>query len=133
MNNLEHTLKEAREDFDQCQTLTDLDQAKAKYLGKSGVLTEALKSLGKLSAEERPKVGAEINLVKQGVEEALEKKTRGYFKCLTSKTACRRIIRCNATFKKRRSRQFASSHTNASSYRIAFSFHWFFCRTRPAN
>ena len=54
--------------------MTDLDQAKAKYLGKSGVLTEALKSLGKLSAEERPKVGAEINVVKQGVEEALEKR-----------------------------------------------------------
>jgi phenylalanyl-tRNA synthetase alpha chain len=74
MNNLEHTLKEAREDFDQCYSVTDLDQAKAKYLGKSGVLTEALKSLGKLSAEERPKVGAEINVVKQGVEEALEKR-----------------------------------------------------------
>jgi phenylalanyl-tRNA synthetase alpha chain len=54
--------------------VTDLDQAKAKYLGKSGVLTEALKSLGKLSADERPKVGAEINVVKQGVEEALEKR-----------------------------------------------------------
>ena len=74
MNNLEHTLKEASEDFDQCQSVTDLDQAKAKYLGKSGVLTEALKSLGKLSAEERPKVGAEINVVKQGVEEVLEKR-----------------------------------------------------------
>ena len=74
MNNLEHTLKEARVDFDQCHSVTDLDQAKAKYLGKSGVLTEALKSLGKLSAEERPKVGAEINVVKQGVEEALEKR-----------------------------------------------------------
>jgi phenylalanyl-tRNA synthetase alpha chain len=74
MNNLQHTLKEAYEDFDQCQTVTDLDQAKAKYLGKSGVLTEALKSLGKLSAEDRPKAGAEINVVKQGVEEALEKR-----------------------------------------------------------
>ncbi|MCX7181993.1 MAG: phenylalanine--tRNA ligase subunit alpha [Candidatus Methylopumilus sp.] len=74
MNNLDHTLKEAQKDFDQCQSLTDLDQAKAKYLGKNGVLTDALKSLGKLSAEERPKVGAEINVVKQGVEEALEKK-----------------------------------------------------------
>jgi len=74
MNNLDHILKEAQKDFDQCQSLTDLDQAKAKYLGKNGVLTDALKSLGKLSAEERPKVGAEINVVKQGVEEALEKK-----------------------------------------------------------
>ncbi len=74
MNNLEYTLNEAREDFDQCKSLTDLDQVKAKYLGKSGVLTEALKSLGKLSQEDKPKVGATINLVKQGVEEALEKR-----------------------------------------------------------
>ena len=39
-----NSLKEAEKDFDQCQSLTDLDQAKAKYLGKNGVLTEALKS-----------------------------------------------------------------------------------------
>ena len=49
-------------------------QFHSRFTGKSGVLTEALKSLGKLSAEERPKVGAEINVVKQGVEEALEKR-----------------------------------------------------------
>ena len=85
MNNLKHTLEEAREDFDQCQTVTDLDQVKAKYLGKTGVLTEALKSLGKLAAEDRPKVGAEINLVKQGVEEALEKRREAILNAFQAK------------------------------------------------
>ncbi|HLD09453.1 MAG TPA: phenylalanine--tRNA ligase subunit alpha [Methylophilaceae bacterium] len=72
MDNLEHIIPEAQRDFAACNTVTDLEQAKARYLGKSGVLTEALKGLGKLSAEERPAAGAAINVVKQAVEEALK-------------------------------------------------------------
>lgn len=52
--------------------MTDLDNAKAKYLGKTGLLTEQLKGLGKLSSEERPAAGAAINVVKVAVEEALK-------------------------------------------------------------
>ncbi len=33
-------------------TINDLEQVKARFLGKSGVLTEQLKQLGKLSAED---------------------------------------------------------------------------------
>jgi len=50
-------------------SIADLEQVKARFLGKSGVLTEQLKQLGKLSAEERPAAGAAINLAKQAVEE----------------------------------------------------------------
>lgn len=72
MQKLEQILPEAKVDFAACATITDLEQAKARYLGKSGALTEALKGLGKLSTEERPAVGAAINVVKQAVEEALK-------------------------------------------------------------
>jgi phenylalanyl-tRNA synthetase alpha chain len=72
MQKLEQILPEAQRDFAACATITDLEQAKARYLGKSGALTEALKGLGKLSAEERPAAGAAINVVKQAVEEALK-------------------------------------------------------------
>lgn len=48
-----------------------LEQAKARYLGKSGALTEQLKALGKLPAAERPAAGARINVAKQQVEDAL--------------------------------------------------------------
>ncbi len=71
MQNLEQILPEAQRDFAACDTIQELEQAKARYLGKSGLLTEQLKGLGKLSAEERPAAGAAINVVKQGVEEAL--------------------------------------------------------------
>ncbi|MDE1943290.1 MAG: phenylalanine--tRNA ligase subunit alpha [Betaproteobacteria bacterium] len=49
-----------------------LEETKARYLGKSGLLTERLKALGKLSPEERPAAGAEINRVKVALEAAVQ-------------------------------------------------------------
>ncbi len=72
MQNLEQILPQAQRDFAACDTIQDLEQAKSRYLGKSGLLTEQLKGLGKLSAEERPAAGAAINVVKQGVEDVLK-------------------------------------------------------------
>lgn len=48
-----------------------LEQAKARYLGKQGALTELLKSLGKLPAEERRSAGSRINEAKDRLEDAL--------------------------------------------------------------
>lgn len=45
-----------------------LDQVRVDYLGKKGRLTEQLKSLGALSAEERPAAGQAINQAKQQVQ-----------------------------------------------------------------
>ena len=42
-----------------------LEKLRVEWLGKKGRVTDLLKGLGQLSAEERPKVGAEINAVKQ--------------------------------------------------------------------
>jgi len=71
MADLTHLISEAQTDFAGSSTMNDLEIAKAKYLGKSGLLTDALKGLGKLTAEERPAAGAAINVVKQAVEVAL--------------------------------------------------------------
>jgi phenylalanyl-tRNA synthetase alpha chain len=71
MTDLNHLIAEAQTDFNACSDMPALENAKAKYLGKTGALTEALKGLGKLSNEERPAAGAAINVVKQGVEAAL--------------------------------------------------------------
>lgn len=48
-----------------------LEDAKARYLGKTGVLTEALKGLGKLPPEERRTMGSRINAAKERLETAL--------------------------------------------------------------
>ena len=71
-NSLQSLIPEAEMEFSACTTVNDLEQAKARFLGKSGLLTEALKGLGKLAAEERPAAGAAINVVKQAVEAALK-------------------------------------------------------------
>jgi phenylalanyl-tRNA synthetase alpha chain len=71
MSDLNHLIKAAEQDFANCTTMVDLENAKAKYLGKTGALTEALKGLGKLSSEDRPAAGAAINVVKQAVETSL--------------------------------------------------------------
>ncbi len=51
--------------------LAALDQARVRYLGKKGVLTERLKALGQLPPEERRQAGQAINDAKQALETAL--------------------------------------------------------------
>jgi len=51
-----------------------LDQVRVQYLGKKGELTDLLKALGKLPAEDRPTAGAEINVAKQVVQDLLNRR-----------------------------------------------------------
>lgn len=64
METLELLAREAQQAIEQAQDLAALDQVRVEYLGKKGRLTDLLKGLGKLSAEERPAAGAKINEVK---------------------------------------------------------------------
>jgi phenylalanyl-tRNA synthetase alpha chain len=72
MQELEQILDEALKQFAAIEQAAELEQVKARYLGKDGSLTRLLKGLGKLSAEERPAAGVRINQVKQQIEEALQ-------------------------------------------------------------
>lgn len=72
MQELEHILADALTQFAAINQADELEQVKARYLGKDGSLTGLLKGLGKLSAEERPAAGARINQVKQQIEAALQ-------------------------------------------------------------
>jgi phenylalanyl-tRNA synthetase alpha chain len=71
MHPIDKIVSDAQAAFGVAATVADLEQAKSRFLGKSGALTELLKGLGKLSAEERPKAGAAINEAKSRVEELL--------------------------------------------------------------
>ncbi len=74
MHNLDNLLSEAITLFDGIDDAAELEQAKARYLGKSGALTELLKGLGKLSPEERPAMGSRINQAKEALEAALNRR-----------------------------------------------------------
>lgn len=53
------------------QNSQELEQLRVQFLGKKGTLTEQLKTLGALPAEQRPAAGAAINVAKQDVQNAL--------------------------------------------------------------
>src|SRR5450759_1249269 len=74
MQELQQILDQALQQFALISDEAELEQVKARYLGKEGSLTVLLKGLGKLSAEERPAAGARINQVKQSIEAALQQR-----------------------------------------------------------
>ena len=74
MVSLDQVVEDAKRDFAGAADSAALEDAKARYLGKSGLLTERLKALGALEPEARKAAGAEINKVKSAVEAALNER-----------------------------------------------------------
>jgi phenylalanyl-tRNA synthetase alpha chain len=74
MEELQQILDQALHQFAAISDEAELEQVKARYLGKEGSLTVLLKGLGKLSAAERPAAGARINQAKQSIEAALQQR-----------------------------------------------------------
>ncbi|MDP1646700.1 MAG: phenylalanine--tRNA ligase subunit alpha [Rubrivivax sp.] len=72
MNDLDTLVQAATADFDAAALGAELENAKARYLGKSGRITEQLKSLATLPAEQKKSRGAEINQAKARIEAALQ-------------------------------------------------------------
>ena len=71
MNDLNQLVQDADVDFAKASTPAELENAKARYLGKAGRVTEQLKSLSALPPEDKRARGALINAAKQQVEAAL--------------------------------------------------------------
>jgi phenylalanyl-tRNA synthetase alpha chain len=71
MQDLDTIMNEALAMFAGIADADQLEQAKARYLGKSGALTQLLKGLGKLPAAQRPAMGSRINAAKDRLEAAL--------------------------------------------------------------
>jgi phenylalanyl-tRNA synthetase alpha chain len=71
MTDLADLVLRARAEFAQCTDPAALENAKARYLGKAGAITERMKGLGKLPASERAATGARINDAKAAIEAAL--------------------------------------------------------------
>ena len=77
MQDLDAIVQDALAAFAAIDNADELEQTKARYLGKSGALTEQLKGLGKLPAAERPAMGARINAAKEALERALQARRDG--------------------------------------------------------
>ena len=71
---LDSLTQQAEAEVAASDSVSSLDDIRVAYLGKKGSITALLKSLGKLSAEDRPAAGAAINVAKQAVQSAIEAK-----------------------------------------------------------
>jgi phenylalanyl-tRNA synthetase alpha chain len=71
VQDLSDLVAEAESIVTRANDLNALDQARVQYLGKKGVLTQYLKQLGNLPAEERPKMGQAVNQAKQVLQESI--------------------------------------------------------------
>ncbi len=74
---LEALRDEALQLVKQASTQKELNDVRVKYLGKKGPITEVLRGMGKLSAEERPVVGEIANAVRGVIQTELEQRLVG--------------------------------------------------------
>lgn len=71
---LEALIKEASLAVEQAATPAELDTVRVMFMGKKGKVTDLMKGLGQLSAEERPVAGQRINLAKQEIQAKISSK-----------------------------------------------------------
>src|SRR5690606_4457903 len=71
MENLEQFATAARQAIAAATDVAALEEVRVAYLGKKGSVTEPLKRLGKPPPEERPAAGAEINRVKEALQQEI--------------------------------------------------------------
>lgn len=74
MNDLSAIVEQTLSEVARAADAGALEQIRVRVLGKSGVITEQLKSLGTLPAADRPKAGQRINEAKQALGEAIQKR-----------------------------------------------------------
>lgn len=55
------------------ESLTNLEELRVNYLGKKGQLSQILRGMGKLSPDDRPRIGSLANEIKQELQNNLEK------------------------------------------------------------
>lgn len=65
---------EALAKIEQAEDLKTLNEIRVAYLGKKGPITEVLRGMGQLSADERPKMGALANEVRESISQKIEAK-----------------------------------------------------------
>ena len=78
MQQLDEVIAKAQAEIEGVKDAAALDELRVQYLGKKGFFTEQMKTLGSLSAEERPAAGALINQAKDQVQSALNAKREAF-------------------------------------------------------
>ncbi len=80
------------EKLSSAKSLTELEEIRIKYLGKKGELTAVLKGMGKLSAQERPVIGALANEIRDFLGGEIDKKKEEIESALLSEKLKEEVI-----------------------------------------
>ena len=75
---LEEISKMTKEKVEQITTSQELKELKAKVLGKKSELTDILRGMGQIAAEQRPVVGELVNKVRTEIEEMIDSKEKEF-------------------------------------------------------
>ncbi|HKL79294.1 MAG TPA: phenylalanine--tRNA ligase subunit alpha [Mobilitalea sp.] len=87
LENLEKIKQQFKNELNAVQSKDELERIRVSFLGKKGLVTEELKNLRDLSAEEKKTAGMQVNTLKGEIEKAIV----GYQKTLEEKEYLREI------------------------------------------
>lgn len=76
LNKLEQLKKKFVEDISQVKDDKQLEEVRIKYIGRKGELASYFGLMGKLSADERPDAGKQLNIIKKYFQESIDQKIR---------------------------------------------------------
>ena len=74
------------------EAMESLEDIRIKYMGKKGELTAVLKGMGKLSAEERPKIGALANEIRQRLEKEIDERKSAILAAVEERKLAEEVI-----------------------------------------
>ena len=74
------------------EAMEALEDIRIKYMGKKGELTAVLKGMGKLSAEERPKIGALANEIRQRLEKEIDERKSAIMAAVEERKLAEEVI-----------------------------------------
>lgn len=76
LDELEHVVDDLENELNDVNDLNQLQQKKANYLGKKGIIAQAMSGMKDLSVEARKEIGMRSNKIKQTLEEKFEQKRK---------------------------------------------------------
>ncbi|AOE49505.1 phenylalanine--tRNA ligase subunit alpha [Kangiella sediminilitoris] len=74
MADLQEIIEQAEQEISAVESLPELEQVKARFVGKKGLITAQMKQMATLPPEEKPKFGAKVNEAKKEVFGIIEAK-----------------------------------------------------------
>lgn len=98
MNNIEQIINEAVQKISAANNDAELEVVKNEYVGKSGALTQILKTLSQYSIEEKKSIGAAANKAKSVIESEIENRKTSLKKALIDEKMAKEKIDYSSSF-----------------------------------